>query len=189
MTQDPATQCTAFQGTRMLARGPLHRIARDTADTEGLLVFEDRSGRVIDIDPRGYPQPEAPTPEAPAEAPKKRGPGRPKLGVIPREITLLARHWEWLSQQKGGASATLRRLVDEARRADGGATEARQAHEAAYRFIHALGGDLAGYEDATRALFAGDLEAFATQMQDWPEDIRRYALSLSKGETLSEAQA
>ena len=171
MTQDPSTACTAFQGTHLLARGPLHQIARDHGGACDLLVFDDQSGRVIDIDPRGYPEPQ----------PEKRGPGRPKLGVVPREVTLLARHWDWLAQQKGGASAALRRLVDDARRADSGATEARMARDAAYRFIHALGGDLAGYEEATRALFAGDLDAFGAQIAGWPPEMRGFALDLARG--------
>jgi len=169
MTQDPATPCSAFVEGRKVAYGPLHHVAISVAEFDAVLVFDDATGRVLDIDPRGYPEPEAP----------KRGPGRPKLGVIPREVTLLQRHWDWLAQQKGGASAALRRLVDDARRADGGATDARVASEAAYRFIHALAGDLPGYEDATRALFAGDLDGFRARMAEWPDDVQAYAITLA----------
>ncbi len=168
MTHDPTTTCTAFVAGRKVVQGPLHSVAETIAGRDGVLVFDDTTGRVIDVDPRGY----GPAP--------KRGPGRPKLGVIPREVTLLQRHWDWLGQQQGGASAALRRLVDNARRADGGATDARTAREAAYRFLHAIGGDLPGYEEATRALFSGDINGFTDCIADWPADIRTYALALTK---------
>lgn len=169
MTHDPATPCTAFVEGCKVAQGPLHRVAKSVANLTAVLVFEDANGRVIDVDPRGYPDPVEP----------KRGPGRPKLGVVPREVTLLQRHWDWLTQQQGGASAALRRLVDEARRTDGGATDARASREAAYRFLHAQGGDFPGFEEATRALFAGDLTGFAARIADWPEDIQAYAMALA----------
>ena len=169
MTHDPQTPVTAFRGVDRIESGTLKDIALRHAGAEGVLVFDDRTGRVIDPDPRGYPEP------------AKRGPGRPKLGVIPREVTLLQRHWDWLAQQKGGASAAVRRLVDDARRADAGETEARAARDATYRFLHALGGDLPGYEDAMRALFAGETERFNAAMHAWPQDIRTFALSLLRG--------
>ncbi|WP_323037549.1 DUF2239 family protein [Pararhodobacter sp.] len=171
MTHNPATPCTAFAQGRKVAKGPLAAVAKMIAENDAVLVFDDATGRVIDIDPRGYRDADLP----------KRGPGRPKLGVIAREVTLLQRHWDWLAQQPGGASAALRRLVDDARRRDDGATDARAAREAAYRFVHALGGDLPGYEDATRALFAGDLDAFAARLAGWPADTRDYALALARG--------
>jgi hypothetical protein len=110
--------------------------------------------------------------------PAPRGRGRPKLGVVAREVTLLPRHWEWLAAQPGGASVALRRLVDEARRTDGGATQARQAVGAAYRFLHAIAGGLPGFEEASRALFAGDREGFAQRIAEWPPDIVAHALRL-----------
>lgn len=171
MRQDPQTLCTAFRDHRKIASGPLRSVAQQLEALQSVLVFDDRTGRVIDVDPRGYPEPTE----------TKRGPGRPKLGVIPREITLLQRHWDWLAQQPGGASAAIRRLVDEARRADGGATDARMARDAAYRFVHALAGDLPGYEEATRALFAGDVAGFARQMTEWPADVRDFAQTLANG--------
>lgn len=169
MTQDPSTVCTAFVEHTKIAHGPLYQVARALEQHAGALVFDDTTGKVIDIDPRGYTRPETP----------KRRPGRPKMGVVAREVTLLQRHWDWLAQQSGGASAALRRLVDEARRSDTGTTEARLAQEAAYRFIHALAGDFPGYEEATRALFAGDLEAFKQRMAAWPNDILAYAVELA----------
>ena len=82
-------------------------------------------------------------------------------------------------------SAALRRLIDEARRADGGRTAQRQAQEAAYRVMTTLGGDLPGYEEATRALFAGDLSALADRLSAWPDAVRAYvcALAMPKDDT------
>ena len=108
-----------------------------------------------------------------------RGPGRPRLGVVPREVTLLPRHWQWLSGQPGGASVALRRLVDEARRASVGADRVRRSQEVAYRFMSALTGNLPGFEEAIRALFAGDGVAFEARVADWPEDVRTYARMLA----------
>lgn len=107
--------------------------------------------------------------------------GRPKLGVVSREVTLLPRHWEWLAAQPGTASQVLRRLVDEARRADGGANRARVAREHAYAFISAIGGNLPGFEEATRALFAGDRAKFERETAGWSDDVRDYAVRLAWG--------
>jgi hypothetical protein len=94
---------------------------------------------------------------------------------------LLPRHWEWLGQQRGGASAAIRRLVDEARR-NGGAEQARRAaQEAAYKFMSAMAGNLPGFEEAARALFAGDPARFGQQIADWPADLRDYATKLAFG--------
>ncbi|GBQ27726.1 putative cytoplasmic protein [Gluconacetobacter sacchari DSM 12717] len=108
------------------------------------------------------------------------GRGRPKLGVVAREVTLLPRHWEWLAAQPGGASQMLRRLVDQARRSDGGQTGIRDARERTYRFLSALAGNLPGFEEATRALFSGDDSAFAGHMRDWPADVKAHALMLAR---------
>lgn len=163
-----------------------------------MLVFDDASGRVIDLDLRGTAdevrQRLAATPppgngryrpRQPAAAPVEgeeaapRGRGRPKLGVIAREVTLLPRQWEWLAEQPGGASAVLRRLVDEARRNGAEPQRQRAAQEAAYQFMLAMGGDLPGYEEATRALFAADLARLQQCIEHWPGDIRDYALRLA----------
>jgi hypothetical protein len=152
---------TAFMAGNWVASGSPDEVAQSIqaqlSDHDGtVLVFDDLSGRIVDLDYRGT-------------AP--RGAGRPKLGVQAREVTLLPRHWEWLSQQPGGASAALRRLVEEAR--GKGRTE-RECRDAAYRFMHAACGDLPGYEEALRALYAArdaDLKALTDR---WPEDLGRY---------------
>lgn len=152
--------CTAFLGQDVVAEGPLERVA-PVALERGALVYSDATGRVIDLDPRDWAGAEAPPPRR----------GRPKLGVVAREVTLLQRHWDWLAAQPGGASAVLRRLVEAARKADGGATERR---DACWRAMNALAGDLPGFEEASRALYAGDHDGFAARIADWPEGLRAY---------------
>ena len=170
---------TAFLGHRRIASGSLADIARAVlaAGPDAMpLVFDDATGAVVDIDTRGS---EADVIARLTQPP--RGRGRPSLGVQPREVTLLPRQWDWLAQQPGGASAALRRLVDAARRSP--EAEARAAREAAYRFMAAIAGDLPGYEEALRALFAGDAAALAARMAVWPPDVRDHALKLATGTT------
>lgn len=195
---DPATpSCTAFAGPHRLAGGPILSVALAVKAAlakdpqAAILTFDDTTGAVVDFDLRGsaediaarlgerFPGSRA---ASAAEAGTPRGPGRPKLGVIAREVTLLPRHWAWLAAQRGGASPALRRLVDEARRADGGASTARARRDAAYRFMSAMAGDLAGFEEATRALFADDETRFVEHSAPWPEDIRDHVHKLAWGE-------
>jgi hypothetical protein len=142
------------------------------------LVFDDATGSQVDLDSRGTPEeisvryPGEPTAEA-------RGPGRPRLGVMAKEVTLLPRHWDWLSGQPGGASVALRKLVDQARKTSGDSDRVRAAQEAAYRFMSAIAGNLPGFEEAARALFAYDRRRFAEIIAGWPEDIRDYAIRLA----------
>jgi hypothetical protein len=166
--------------------------------TARFLTFSDGTGHVIDLDLRGttaeivsrLAKPTRRT-EGPPGSPRQnsevdavsRGRGRPKLGVVAREVTLLPRHWEWLALERGGVSAALRRLVDEARRADGGQTRSRVAQETAYRFMSAMAGNLPGFEEASRALFAGDQDRFAEHIAAWPADVQAYARRLAWGAT------
>ncbi|MGK9169443.1 DUF2239 family protein [Inquilinus limosus] len=188
MTQntDPSVPtCTAFQGVRRIASGPLAEVAlavkraADRDDAIPVLVFDDATSRPVELDLRGSEAevlarlPRAAEPEAP------RGPGRPKLGVVAREVTLLPRHWDWLARQPGGASVTLRRLVEEARRAGEGQDRSRRAQEAAYRFMAAMAGDRPGFEEAARALFAPDRDRFVALTEAWPADIRDHARRLA----------
>jgi hypothetical protein len=174
--------CTAFDGQRLLARGASIDVAMAlkqalNAGAPGpLLAFDDATGAAIDFDLSGSDAEIAARLAEPEPAP--RGRGRPKLGVVAREVTLLPRHWEWLAVQRGGASVALRWLVDEARRADGGSTQARQAIAAAYRFLHAIAGDFPGFEEASRALFAEDREGLERRIADWPPDIVAHARRL-----------
>lgn len=176
---DVTTLCTAFEGDNWLASGPLAEVARavaTTRDPSSVLIFSDPDAQRIELDLRGSPDDVvARIPTPPAEAPK--GPGRPKLGVTAREITLLPRHWDWLSAQPGGASVALRKLVEAAQRDP--KEQLRAAREAAYRFLSTMAGDRAGFLDATRALFAGDRSGFVAAMSDWPSGVRGHALKLA----------
>lgn len=182
----------AFEGEHRIAAGELHDVVQaakqllDTRKDAAVLMFNGRTSALVDVDFRGsvddvlkrLPQPEASTDESPAPA-APRGPGRPKLGVVAREITLLPRHWDWLAQQKGGASVAIRKLVDEARRNSGDKDRTRLAQDAAYRFMTAMAGNRPHYEEAIRALFAHDRRRFATLIADWPADIRDHAITLA----------
>jgi hypothetical protein len=110
-----------------------------------------------------------------------RGRGRPKLGVVAREVTLLPRHWEWLNSRPGGASVALRKLVEAARLASDDKDDLRRAQEAAYRFMTSLAGDLPGYEEAVRALYAADALRFDASIAKWPDDVRAHAAGLAAG--------
>ena len=194
MVTSARPQFTAFIGLQRLASGPLAEVAiavmnaSRNAAAPPIIIFADATGQPIDLDLRGterdviarLPQPapdlEAATEEASAEP---RGRGRPKLGVVAREVTLLPRHWEWLGAQPGGASVALRKLVDEARRANGDADRARAARDAAYRFMSVMAGNLAGFEEASRALFADDRRRFVGLIAGWPDDIRDHIVKLA----------
>jgi hypothetical protein len=163
---------TSFDGHRRLSAGPLAvvNLAAKRALERGargpVLIFDDVTGRSRDVDMRGVVE-------------EARARGRPKLGVIAREVTLLPRHWEWLAAQPGGASVALRKLVERARKEGSGQEERRQAHERAYHFISAIAGDLPGFEEATRALFAHDAQRFSAHIHSWPRDVREHALRLA----------
>jgi hypothetical protein len=191
------THCTAFQGSRRIAFGGLAEVAlktKEVMDKGGrapILIFDDVTSELIEVDFRGTAERvlkrlaettgenmEAAAPALPVGA-APRGPGRPKLGVVAREVTLLPRHWDWLSSQPGGASVALRRLVDEARRVNEGRDRVRQSQEAAYRFMAVMAGDWPGFEEATRALFAGNRERFDQLVQPWPSDVRDHARKLA----------
>jgi len=185
------TTCTAFAGARRIAAGAIVDVAlaaKPAADRgDSVLIFDDTTAQTIEVDFRGSAADVsarlarrtdlgvAPAPEA--EVP--RGPGRPKLGVVAREVTLLPRHWDWLASQPGGASVALRKLVEHARRANGDKDRVRMAREVAYRFMSAMAGDLRNLEEASRALFAGEAARFYSLVAAWPEDIRDHTVKLA----------
>ena len=158
---------TAFFGNSRIAAGNQAEVALAIRDWPGALVFEDATGRQIDLDLRGSEEEIHVRYAAPA-----RGPGRPKLGVTAREVTLLPRHWDWLGGQPGGASVALRKLVETASRDPKAGRVA--ARDAAYRFASAMGGDEAGFEEAMRALYAGKRKKFHRQLECWPPDVREH---------------
>ena len=171
---------TAFAGDRRLASGPkpdvLRALKAHEDEAERVLVFEDATGRQVDFDLRGTLDEVL----ARAEARRRAGPGRPRLGVVSREVSLLPRHWAWLEAQPSGISAALRRLVDEARRREPDRAAARRARDAAGRFMWAMAGDLPGFEEASRALYAGDHARLGTLVRGWPRDVRAHLLALAE---------
>lgn len=200
MTMPFTRRFTAFEGNRVVSAGALVDVAlairakSPDASPEPILVFDDVTGGVVDLDLRGSPsqislrfappddRQEAWSQRRPSRDKNGvdvRGPGRPRLGVVAREVTLLPRQWEWLASQPGGASQALRRLVDEARRSAPDQDWIRTAREAAYRFMSAMAGNLPGFEEAVRALFAGDQGRFERMTDGWPAGIGTYALRLA----------
>jgi hypothetical protein len=195
MMQADNSQFTAFEGPRRLISGSLAKVALAVKKWSGgglsspILIFDDSTGRVIDLDLRGTDREilqrlpktagSANLPPADPSPSESRGRGRPKLGVVAREVTLLPRHWEWLGTQPGGASVALRKLVEEARRANGDKDRARAARDAAYHFMSAMAGNLPGFEEAARALFADERRRFAALIAAWPEDIRDHIVKLA----------
>lgn len=189
MFEERSKLCTAFQGSRCIASGPLCEVVlvvkatMEKGAVGPVLTFDDATGHVVDLDVRGTSQEilarldSLGLPQANQEAPKGRG--RPRLGVVAREVTLLPRHWDWLNSQPGGASVALRKLVEEARRTSAGRDGIRHAQEAAYSFMSAIAGDEPGYEEALRALFSLDHQKFKNNTQDWPQDVRDHARRLA----------
>jgi hypothetical protein len=176
--------CVAFEGDTSIASGDLRTVALAarrvaTRGTEApVLIFDARTSEFIEIDCRGS-EDDVLRRLTGAEPDAPRGPGRPKLGVIPREVTLLPRHWEWLSGQPGGASVALRKLVEHAIRANAGTDRIRAAQNAAYKFMSVMAGNRVGFEDAARALFAGDACTFDTLVAPWPPDVRDHLRRLA----------
>jgi hypothetical protein len=176
-----------------LISGPLAEVAlavrksTNAMGGESILVFDDTTGKALDIDLRGTDEdilarlplstPAAVATEPPASEP--RGRGRPRLGVVAREVTLLPRHWDWLASQPGGASVALRKLVEKARGASGARDRHRAARDAAYHFMSAMAGDFENFEEASRALFADDRRRFAELIAAWPADIRDHIVRLA----------
>ncbi|MBL8234105.1 MAG: DUF2239 family protein [Bryobacterales bacterium] len=177
---DQPVTYTAFATGRRIGSGPLSAMLRqvkphvDRLDDDAgaaIVVFNDETGQQVDFDWRGSI---ADVISRAAPKPTRTGPGRPKLGVVAREISLLPRHWEWLETQPNGASAAIRRLVDQARKQDGAEAESRRRVDACGRAMTVLAGNLPGFEDAYRALYAGANMRLWQEMEGWPPDVRNY---------------
>lgn len=193
----PLPAALAFEGHRQIAIGSLADVAIAVKAATGrqdhgpILIFDAATSALLDIDTRGSAAEVAARHQVPAthdparndtplapDAP--RGRGRPRLGVVAREVTLLPRHWEWLSSQPGGASVALRKLVEDARRTNAASDAQRAARDSAYRFMSAIASPFDTFEDATRALFAGDRDRFESLARTWPADISRHAIALAQ---------
>ena len=194
MTNHVATTWIAFANSRCIAQGPPGTVATEAKAYAGahprttLLIFDAHSSQPIELDLRQSisklrdalpPATESRPSDESAVSDAPRGPGRPRLGVVAREVTLLPRHWDWLATQRGGASVALRTLVEHAMKASIEIDRKRAARESAYRFMHAIAGDAPGFEAAARALFADDSLALRKATAAWPADIREHALALS----------
>lgn len=185
--------CTAFLGVAVVASGSLQHVVstvKDTLDDRDLtqlLIFDDATGKQIDVDFRGNTddvlkrlgEQFGVLPGTEVNHQTTRRVGRPKLGVVSGEVTLLPRHWEWLKSQPGGASVTLRKLVEEARRAGGKQSKIQESQEATYHFMTAMAGNFHQYEEALRELYAGDLDSFYHFIDDWAPDIRDHIKRLA----------
>ncbi|RPH50975.1 MAG: DUF2239 family protein [Desulfobacteraceae bacterium] len=198
MEEQNIKSCTAFKGNQRVASGNLLKVARkvkeiiDQDEQASILIFDDVTSELVEVDFRGtiedvlesLEKPPAGVESANAlsdiDPRSQRKPGRPKLGVVSREVTLLPRHWDWLNSQPGSASVALRKLVEEARRVNSGKDKVRHSQEVAYRFMSAMAGNFPGFEEATRALFAGDSERFNSLVAPWSIDIRDHARKLSE---------
>ncbi len=195
--------CTAFEGTRRIASGAIGHVALkvkevlDRGERGPVLIFDDSTSELVEVDFRGTAAevvarvarqssnaPETPATSTAPDAPRK--PGRPRLGVVAREVTLLPRHWDWLNHQPGGASVALRKLVEEARRGSESKDRVRRAQESAYRFMSAMAGNEPGFEEALRCLFAGDHSRFDSLVDGWPIDVRDHARRLAADAFTSE---
>jgi len=200
-TQFLPMQCTAFSGSKRIGSGDLLKVAAkakaawDREQWSAILIFDDVTSEVIDVDYSGsaeevlarvaqrFPGVSASVKDEVAEHEVSddvaRRPGRPRLGVVAREVTLLPRHWDWLASQPGGASVALRKLVEQARLANHGKDQRRRAQESAYRFLSAMAGNEEGFEEATRALFANNQKRFEVVVKSWPRDVRVHAVKLA----------
>jgi uncharacterized protein len=202
MQINPQTTWIAFAQNKCLASGKpkdvvtAAKLFSDTHPTTNILVFDAVTSATIELDLRGamttvlrrLPKTlqEETAPE-PVPVSNRTTPGRPRLGVVPREVTLLPRHWEWLASQPGGASVALRKLVEHALRSSKSADRKRRAQESAYRFMLDMAGDNPGFEEASRALFAGDRERLQQLIAKWPRDVRQHLLTLANASSDEDA--
>jgi uncharacterized protein len=180
---------TAFEGSKKLFSGSLAEIVLKIkkrigkADHSSVVIFSDSTGKTIDFNFQGSERDVERRLEIFVDEKRTKesvGPGRPKLGVVSREVSLLPRHWEWLASQSGGASATLRNLIEEAKKKSAAGSQVKQAQERTYKIMHAVAGDFRGFEEALRALYKKDQKMFLEIIVTWPKDISDYIKDLSE---------
>ena len=180
---------SAFQGHHLVAQGQLvavlikvkERLGR--AENSDVLIFSDETGKQMDFNFQGTKEDVLKRIDVfvkATEFAELPGPGRPKLGVVSREVSLLPRHWEWLATQTGGASATLRKLIEDARRTSSVSTGYKQAQERTYKFMLVMAGDLNDFEEALRALYQRDQKKFYLHIKSWPSDVRKHTVRLAE---------
>ncbi|WP_374029558.1 DUF2239 family protein [Bdellovibrio bacteriovorus] len=179
---------TAFADAQKIASGDLRDVVvkvkeflKDESKAT-VLIFDAVTSQQVEVDLRGtaativkrIEESSLPSDE------KIGGRGRPKLGVVPREVTLLPQHWEWLASQPGGASVTLRKLVEEAKKKNAAKDQLRMAQDATYKFMNVMAGNLPSYEEALRALYAKDHDKFSKLIAKWPKDIKHHVQKISE---------
>lgn len=181
---------TAFETHKILSQGSLEDVVLkvkkrlEKSPESQIVIYSDVTGKSMDFNFQGSEKEVLKrlevytTPESADEA--STGPGRPKLGVISREVSLLPRHWEWLATQSGGASNTLRKLVEESMKKTSGVQTVKTAQERTYKFMSVEAGDLENYEEALRALYRKDKEKFTSDIKTWPRDVQKHILELAK---------
>jgi len=189
------TTYTAFEGSELVFRGSLQHVVTKIKKRMGktshseVLLFSDETGKLMDFNFHGTEKDVLKRLEVfssvsdrhgKEESASPAGPGRPKLGVISREVSLLPRHWEWLAAQPSGSSATLRKLIEEAKKKSSGGATVKQLQERCYKVMSVLAGDLSGYEEALRSLYKKDEERFLVQIKEWPKDIRKHIAELAR---------
>ncbi|MGZ3694378.1 MAG: DUF2239 family protein [Bdellovibrionota bacterium] len=183
------TLYSAFANSNLLFRGPLSEVVLKVkkslgkAENSSILIFSDATGKTMDFNFQGSERDVLKRLEvfvSSSEAIETTGPGRPKLGVVSREVSLLPRHWEWLATQSGGASATLRTLIEEAKKKSSTQMNTKQLQERAYKFMSVMAGDLRGFEEALRALYKKDRENFLLHTKEWPRDIKNHVAEMTK---------
>ena len=180
---------TAFDGTTRLFRGTFQEVVLKVkerlgrAENSSVLIFSNNTGKTMDFNFQGNVKDTLKRLEkfvSTQEPGPISGPGRPKLGVISREVSLLPRHWEWLASQPSGASATIRKLIEEAKKRSSTRNSVKQVQERVYRFMSVIVGDMKGYEEALRALYKADRKNFLLHIQDWPTDVRTHVIEMAK---------
>lgn len=186
-----ANTYTAFDGEKLLIHGPLDEVVLKIKKKLGkenqrasIVIFSDATGRTMDFNFQGNDEDIRRRLEVFTTADEgvkaSSGPGRPKLGVISREVSLLPRHWEWLANQTEGSSAMLRNLVEGAMKKSSGVSEVKAAQERTYKFMNVMAGDRPNYEEALRALYRKDAKSFGELIADWPEDVVFHLGKLAK---------
>lgn len=200
----PTPAWIAFDGTTKISHAAPNQVAIDVKTyvdahpLSNVLVFDATTSQQLDMDAPGsllaalhslpISQLTAESDSSTQEANPTKSVGRPKLGVTAKEVTLLPRHWDWLTKQPGGASVALRKLVEQAQRANKDIDRMRVARDAAYKFMNAMAGNEAGFEEATRALFAGNLSALRDVTEAWPKDVREHGLSLAESSLINNSE-
>lgn len=181
----------AFKKEKLIAEGDLKKVILKTkrelmrSPESAILIFSNETGKTMDFNFQGSENEVLSRLEVFLEPkieidPKEKKVGRPSLGVISREVSLLPKHWEWLACQSGGASAEIRRLVEKAMKQTQAASTVKMAQEKTFRFLNTIAGNFPNFEEAIRSLYRRDLNAFEQIIKFWPVDIKDHALHLSK---------